>query len=462
MKKWFMSKKRYLGCVTLMLMGVTLAACGSAGENGSNDISNEDDKTEIKITWRDTGEHDKLRKFLQDEFIPNFEKENEDIKIVLSPITASEGDYFSKVALSMQSESTAPDVIAEDSFMLNSDANAGYLTPLDDYVNDWEEWSQYTENLKAGSIGQDGKLYAIPGTSDSRGLWYNKNVFQKAGLPTEWQPKNWEEILEAAEKIKQTQPDVIPFGMSVAKANGESVSMQTFEMLLYGTQDTLFDTDTRKWNVNTPGILSSLEFIDEVYNKRKLGPSLSIAINSNYGSVMMQDKFPNDQAGIILDGFWNTGNWSADGVTPVENMTERFGFAAMPTENGEEPGSTTMSGGWTWAIPAKAKNKDLSWKVLQGLGGKVEQAQRAIAEGNLTVRDDSATLPEYVELPFIKEATSFLQNAHFRPADDKYPNVSVEIQNMVESVATGTKSPDEAAKDYAKNVTRIVGEENIN
>ncbi|MHC5268753.1 extracellular solute-binding protein [Enterococcus sp. LJL98] len=447
-----------MGLTTSVLVGLSLVACGDSNKGES---ASKDGKTEIKITWRDTGEHDNLRKFLDEEFIPKFETENEDIKIVLSPITASEGDYFSKVALSMQSENTAPDIVAEDSFMLNSDANAGYLTPLDDYLKDWDEWSKYTENIKVGSTGQDGKVYAIPGTSDSRGLWYNKNVFEKAGLSSDWQPNNWAEIIEAAEKIKESQPDVIPFGMGVAKANGESVSMQTFEMLLYGTKDTLFDSDTRKWNVNTPGILSSLEFIDEIYNQKKLGPSLSVAINSNYGSVMMQDKFPNDQAGIILDGFWNTGNWNEGGAVPVDNMTERFGFAAMPTEDGSDPGSTTMSGGWTWAIPAKAKNKDASWKVMQSLGGKEEQAKRAMAEGNLTVRDDSAEIPEYANSPFIKEATTFLQNAHFRPADDKYPNVSVEIQNMVEAVATGSKTPEQAAKDYAKNVTRIVGEENV-
>ncbi|KST44883.1 extracellular solute-binding protein [Enterococcus faecium] len=443
---------------SLLAVPFFIAGCG----NDSNDSSaQEDGKTEIKITWRNTGDHDKMQKFLEEEFIPNFEKENPDIKVIPAFITASEGDYFSKIALSMQSESTAPDIVAEDSFMLNSDANAGYLTPLDDYVKDWEDWSNYTENLKVGSTAQDGKLYAIPGTSDSRGIWYNKNVFKKAGLPEDWQPNNWTEIIEAAEKVKKTQPDVIPFGMGVAKANGESVSMQTFQMLLYGTQDQLFDSETRKWDVNSQGILDSLNFIDEIYNKKKLGPSLSIAINSNYGSVMFQEKFPKDEVAMLLDGFWNQGNWTESGATPVENMTERFGFAAMPTQNGEDPGSVTMSGGWTWAIPAKAKNKEASWRVLQALGGKEEQAKRAIAEGNLTVRDDSAELPEYKEQPFIEEATSFLKNAHFRPADDKYPNVSVEIQNMVEAVATGSKTPEQAAKDYADNVTRIVGEDNI-
>ena len=359
---------------SLLAVPFFIAGCG----NDSNDSSaQEDGKTEIKITWRNTGDHDKMQKFLEEEFIPNFEKENPDIKVIPASITASEGDYFSKIALSMQSESTAPDIVAEDSFMLNSDANAGYLTPLDDYVKDWEDWSNYTENLKVGSTAQDGKLYAIPGTSDSRGIWYNKNVFKKAGLPEDWQPNNWTEIIEAAEKVKKTQPDVIPFGMGVAKANGESVSMQTFQMLLYGTQDQLFDSETRKWDVNSQGILDSLNFIDEIYNKKKLGPSLSIAINSNYGSVMFQEKFPKDEVAMLLDGFWNQGNWTESGATPVENMTERFGFAAMPTQNGEDPGSVTMSGGWTWAIPAKAKNKEASWRVLQALGaGEASNCRR--------------------------------------------------------------------------------------
>ncbi len=453
-------KKSILVLLGLVSATALLVGCGG-GSKESDKAKKDSDVTEIKITWRNTGEHDKMNKFLTEEFIPKFEKENPDIKVVPSSITASEGDYFSKVALSMQSESTAPDVVAEDTFMLNSDANAGYLTPLDDYVSEWDEWDNYTENLKSGVMGQDGKLYAIPGTSDSRGLWYNKNVFKKAGLPEDWQPSNWEEIIEAAEKIKKNVPDVVPFAMGVAKANGESVSMQTFEMLLYGTKDTLFDTETRKWHVASEGIIDSLKFIDDIYNQKKLGPSLSIAMNSNYGSVMFQDKFPNDQAGIILDGFWSSGNWTETGATPVDNMTERFGFAAMPTQHGEEPKTTTMSGGWAWSIPAKAKNKEASWRVLQALGGKEEQAKRAIAEGNLTVRDDSATMKEYIEQPFIKEATDFLKNAHFRPADDKYPNVSIEIQSMVEAVATGSKTPEEAAKDYETNVTRIVGEDNI-
>lgn len=145
-------KRKALSLLSLLTLPMVLAACGNS--EGSSNGDGAEGKTEIKITWRNTGENDKMTQYLEETFIPQFEKENEDIKIVLSPITASEGDYFSKVALSMQSESTAPDVVAEDSFMLNSDANAGYLTNLDEYVADWDQWDKYTENLKAGEIGR--------------------------------------------------------------------------------------------------------------------------------------------------------------------------------------------------------------------------------------------------------------------------------------------------------------------
>lgn len=454
-----LKKKRGVlaGVLSLAMIAAVVAGCSSKSDEGAAG----DGKSEVKIAWRFSGENDITSKYLEQDFIPQFEQAHPDIKILLSPITASEGDYYSKIALSMQSADTTPDIIAEDTFMLNADANAGYLTELDDYVKDWPEWSKYTENLKAGSTAQDGKLYAIPGSSDSRGLWYNKNLLQKAGLSAEWQPKTWQDILDAAQKIKETSPNAIPLGLTVAKANGEAVSMQTFEMLLYGTNDSLYDSTTKKWNINTQGILDSLNFIDQVYNQQKLGPPLSVAINSNFGSVMFQDKFVKDEAGIILDGFWSSSNWKATGPAPVENMTERFGFAAMPTQNGQEPGTVTMSGGWTWAIPAKSKHKDAAWEVIKALGGEEQQAKRAIADGNLTVRQDSAENADYKAQPFIEQATAFLKNAHFRPADDKYPNVSVEIQNMVEAVATGGKTPEAAAEDYAKNVTRIVGEENV-
>lgn len=452
-----MEKIKKLAFILLISLFVLGACSSNGGETGSDRAS---DVTKIRITWRGSGEGqtDNIRRYLE-EFEREFENENPDIDIVLSPIIASEGDYFSKIALALQSPETAPDIVSEDTFMLSADANAGYLKNLDDYVANWDEWDNFIENIKEGVLGQDGSVYGIPTTTDSRGLWYNKEVFEKAGLPLDWQPQSWDDIIAAAKQIKENVPDVVPFAMNVATVNGEATSMQTFEMLLYGTGETLYDDETQKWNVNGQGLVDSLKFVDAIMNNG-LGPSLSIALSANYGSVMMQDLLPNGGVGIVLDGSWNIGNYLEGGAAPLNDPEATLGFALMPTQNGQEPGTITMSGGWSWAIPAKSQNHDVAWKVIQAMSTKESQARRAYLEGTLTVREDSAEDPDYANRPFIGLATKALENARFRPKHDLYPKVSIEIQKAVEAVASGSLTPEEAAEAYKNAVIDIVGEEN--
>lgn len=334
------------------------------------------------------------------------------------------------------------------------------MTDLGPYVKNWSDWKNFTAALKKGSQGSDGKQYGIPGTTDARGIWTNLAVTKKAGLSSTWTPKNWDDILSASKKIKKSDPNAIPFAMGVSTTNGESVAMQTFEMLLYGTGETLYNESTKKWNINSQGILDSLNFVNTIYNKDKTGPSLSVAMNSNYGSTIMQDKFPKNQAGMVLDGSWASGNWTADGNTPVANMASKFAFNLMPTQKGTEPGYLTMAGGWTWSIPAKSKNRKAAMTVLKAMNTKKLAVKRAVQEGTLTVRDDAAKDPAYLKKPFIKEASVALKNAYFRPKNDLYPKVSVAIQKMVEDVASAQKTPQQAAAKYASDVKGIVGAKN--
>lgn len=450
-----MNNKRLLTMITLT-SALVLGACSS---NEEADPGAEGERTSVSIAWRGQGETDNVERYLEN-FKEEFESDNSDIEIVLEPITASEGDYFSKIALTMQSEDTTPDIVNEDSFILPADANAGLLKSLDDYVEDWDDWDNFTESLKESGKGENGSIYGIPGTTDSRGIWYNKEVFKNAGLPEDWKAENWEDVLKAAESIKESDPEVIPFAMNVAKANGEAVAMQTFEMLLYGTDETLYDSDTKKWNVNGEGLKDSYKFIDEIMNQRDLGPDLSVAISSNFGSVINQDLLPNGGLGMSLDGNWNIGNYSEGGAVPLDNIEEVLGFTPFPTQDGAEPGLVTMAGGWTWAIPEKAKNPDASWKVIQAMSAKDSQIERSTREGTLTVRDDSAEDVTYLERPLIEPATDALENAYLRPKNDLYPNVSIIIQDTVEGVATGAMTPDEAAETYKTEVIDIVGEDN--
>ncbi|MGZ4160761.1 MAG: extracellular solute-binding protein, partial [Neobacillus sp.] len=212
-----MKMKMYqkIAAVSLITSSILLiSACSNQSASSTNSK-----KQEIKITFRSGGGTNKgFTDWLKQDIIPEFKKTHPNADIKLAPLNVSEGDYFAKIALMLKSKNTAPDLVTEDTFMVNSDASAGYLESLDDKVKSWDDWSNFTENVKKGVIAQDGKVYGVPFNTDSRGLWYNKDLFKKAALPVPWEPKTWDDILQAAKTIKEkSASDVIPIWMNSGK-----------------------------------------------------------------------------------------------------------------------------------------------------------------------------------------------------------------------------------------------------
>ncbi|WP_277678064.1 extracellular solute-binding protein [Gracilibacillus dipsosauri] len=458
-------KKVLLAGLLILLILFTAACSNSDSDTGSTDKENDPKKAknnELTITFRSGGSTNQgLINWLNDMVIPKFNEENPEVNVQLSPLEVSEGDYFAKVALLLQSEDTAPDIVTEDTFMVNSDASAGYLEALDDRIESWDGWDKVTDTVKKGVIAEDGNIYGVPYNTDTRGLWYNKELLADAGVSVPWEPKNWDDIINAAKAVKETfGDDVVPMWMNSGKATGEATSMQTFEMLLYGTDDPLYDYEEEKWIVKSDGLVDAFKFIDTIYEEG-LGPNLSQVLNGQGSSIAYQQLMPEGKLAIGLDGMWQTGNWHENGSAPWPEFEDKLGFAAMPTQDGNDPGTTSMSGGWALSIPAKSDNKDLAWEFIKMASTPEMNLELQLNDRNISPYKEVAENPKYQELPFFEEATSFLENTNFRPAVDKYPNVSTVIQSLVEQVVTDAISPEEAAEQYKIQVTEIVGADKI-
>lgn len=430
-----------------------------AGDTNGEAVKTE--KSVITVSFRDDGrgENSSLWKWLQTAY-DSFDKKDSCI-LDIAPITACEGDYFAKIALMLQSEKTAPDLVAEDTFQIATDVEAGYLTPLDDYLASYPDWTNgsYHDSLKKSVIGVDNKVYGVPYNTDTRGLWYNKEIFKKAGLPEVWRPKTWNDILFACQIIKEKVPDVVPFWCNSAVATGEATSMQTYEMLLYGTGEGLLDEVTGKWIISSQGILDSLTFLDYIY-KNSFGPPLSKVLNGQASNISAREYLPQGKLGISLDGSWIIGNYLETGACPWQSYSDVLGFAPMPTQKGDGNGSITMAGGWAWSIPSKSDNKDITMEFIKHLMDPSVYVDAIVAMGSIGARTDIVNNKKYSTTPFINTATEYLKVALFRPKNSKYSAVSSHIQTMVESVVSGT-SPADAMATYGVDVTRTVGEDNV-
>ncbi|MEV5804702.1 extracellular solute-binding protein [Streptomyces parvulus] len=436
---------RFTALFTLTaLTSTALAACGSG--SGS-------DPDTVKVSFKQSTDNSiKVMDTYLAGIKKQFEKANPGKKVELVPIKAPDAEYYTKLQQMLRSPKTAPDLVYEDTFLINSDITSGYLKPLDPYLEKWKDWDQFIDTSKAATEGEDGKTYGVPDGTDTRGLWFSKDVFAKAGLPANWQPKTWDEVLDAARAIKEKVPGVTPLNVYTGKPAGEAATMQGFQMLLYGTNDgasdPMYDKDTKKWITAGKGFEDSLAFVESVY-KEKLGPEVSDALDPNFGTKVRGELLPQGKLGIALDGSWLPQDWLEGSGHEWPEWSKELGLAAMPTQHGQAPGRVSMSGGWAWSVPAKAANPDLAFEFVKTMQTKANAQKWYVANSGIAVREDVADDPAYTAAqPGIKFFTDLVESTHYRPAYPAYPKVSVAVQEAMEGVTTGDLSVEEAARGY--------------
>ncbi|MEU0212237.1 extracellular solute-binding protein [Streptomyces canus] len=421
------------------LAASALTACGGSGS----------DPDTVKVSFKQSTDNSI---HVMDDYLADikkqFEKANPGKKVELVPIKAPDSEYYTKLQQMLRSAKTAPDLVYEDTFLINSDITSGYLKPLDAYLAKWPDWNRFIDTAKAAAKAEDGKTYGVPDGTDTRGLWYDKGIFAKAGLPADWQPKTWEEVLDAARTIKRRVPDVTPLNVYTGKPAGEAAAMQGFEMLLYGTEDRLYDDAAKKWIAGSQGFEDALSFVETVY-REKLGPDVSTALDPNIQTIVRGDLLPKGKLGINLDGSWLPQDWLPGSGHEWPQWSSKLGLAYMPTQHGQAPGKVSMSGGWTWAVPAKAANPDLAFDFIRTMQTKANAQKWYVANSGISVREDVAADPAYAKAqPGIKFFTDLVASTHYRPAYPAYPKVSTAIQEAMEGVTTGDTSVEEAARNY--------------
>ncbi|WP_460361509.1 extracellular solute-binding protein [Actinotalea caeni] len=439
---------RFVGGAAIAL---PLGACAAGGG---------DDKR-LRIAYQQFGSGTVMETYLTS-VIQQFSQSRPDVVVELVPIVAAEHDYFTKNELMMSSERTAPDIVYEDTFILQADVEAGYLRPITDLVEGWETWEQIFEPGREAVTADDGEIYAVPTHTDTRALWYHAGLFEEAGIELPWQPRTWEELLETLRELRSALgEDVIPFNIFSGKPQGEKASMQGFEMLLYGTEDGLYDEESGRWQIGSKGFRDSLELLRTVFEEG-LAPRISDALDPNLSETVYSTWLPEGRLAVNLDGSWISQNWIEGAPAEWPEWPDVMQLATMPTQEGQDPGFVTLAGGWSWALPRLSRRTDLAWELVQQMLDVENMVAIALADNQIAIREDVATHEDYVDYsPSVGFFTDLVPHATYRPAYAPYPQVSAAIQAAMETVMTGQGTVEEAQATYDEDVVAIVGEDAV-
>ncbi|TDN63784.1 carbohydrate ABC transporter substrate-binding protein (CUT1 family) [Paraburkholderia sp. BL10I2N1] len=290
--------------------------------------------------------------------IDDFKKAHPDIDVKVSFV--DEEAY--KVQLPGWLSTVAPDVVNwHDGERMAYYARRGLL---EDLTNDWNRnnWnSMYASTKEASSY--NGKQYAAPTVYYAWGMFYRKDLFEKAGITSE--PKTWDEFLEASKKLKAA--GITPVAVAGRDAWTLAgwfdyldlrINGNAFHQKLMAGEVPYTDPRVKKVYTTWKQLIDDKVFIDN---------SLSYDLDAAQ-PFLFQGK-----AAMMLMGTFITGGFPAD-VKP------KMGFFQFPIIDPKVP---TAEDGPVESlhIPSKAKNKadahtflafmetpEISAKLAQGLG----------------------------------------------------------------------------------------------
>lgn len=416
------------------------------------------------------GKNDAEASWIQNWVIPRFTKAEKakgvDITVNFQPNGVDDQQYLTKISLAMRS-GTGADITAVDGIWVGELADAGSIKPLDDVVgkatvDTWSGWSEIKKSVQQITT-YDGQSYGIPDGTDGRVLFYNKKLFEQAGISVPWQPTSWHDIIAAGNKLKALS-GVTPLQINAGTAMGEATTMQGVLPLLAGTGTELFNSQTNKWLGGGSGLEAVLNFYSKIYGSDKLGnPVLQQETSGRQNSF---NEFADGKIGILMesDYLWRSVLNPQTGIAPMADRNSAVGWALIPAE---KPGSglggkdfVSLSGGSGWVISPKTKYPQQAWDLLTFMSSKDALLARLKAQPQISARDDvnKELLSSDPLLTFI--ADKVLPVTMYRPSEAAYTQVSTALQEATAAIVSG-QSVSQAMQTYRSALVAAVGSSHV-
>lgn len=309
--------------------------------------------TVIRVAnWGGAGDDSDYHRLVR-ELYAEFEAQNPGIKIQVEGIPGSQ-EYVSKILLSHVARS-APDVITLDASSSAAFIENGVLMDLAPFATEDPEFDIDDFYPNVVDIARRGeKIYAIPGDFTPMVVYYNKALFDDAGVLYPKPGWNRQEFLETAKRLTRNgrygfvltswMPGWIMWlwnaGGDVVRQEGASV-----EVIL-----------------DSPQNIETIRFLSDLVLKHKVAPSLSAT------AAQGVDPFANGQAAMQISGHWSLVSLAASDKIDIG----RLGIAPMPTEIGS---SQTVMYEAGFAIGRYCKNPEAAWKFIKFMTSRSVQAR---------------------------------------------------------------------------------------
>ena len=370
-----MKKKVLSVLMSVAMMSTLLAGCGNSAdsadapaadssESGDNAAATSSDGAE-EITWMfwdDLNATEDLISLGYKDVIDRFNKDYEG-KYHVTPITTNLEEYYTKLNALVASNETPDCFIVSPGPNLDVYVEPGVAADLTDDLKA-DGWLD-TFNGGEGAFSQqtyDGKIYAVPLNIAAACVFYNTEMFEKAGIST--MPTDWDGFIDACDKLQAA--GYTPLSISAGTAWCLSM-LAGYLCDAEGVDLDAIDAGTAHWtDANVVAAANKMLELSKYFQPTAAGDTNDVATANFY----------NEEAAMLIQGSWAIAQ--INGSNP--DFEDKCGVFAFPGTNGR-----VIAKSDSLAMSANTEHKDAVLAFMKYFTDDTAQKYTAEVGGKIPV-----------------------------------------------------------------------------
>jgi multiple sugar transport system substrate-binding protein len=348
------------------------------------------------------------------------------VKIEAIPIN----NYYDKAVAAILGGSP-PDVLDLDAFMIASAAGKNLLQPWDEFIKGLDVADFAPAIWSAGVL--NGKVYAIPNRGSAGVVYYNKTMFDRAGVAYPTEDWNYDTMLDMAKRITIPGKE---YGVGIAAALSDPANVMTaYAPMVWAFGGDFLDKDNKTAVINKPEGVKATTYWTELYTRHKVAPEGTLNYTVTKDIVPL---FMNNTVAMLYSASQNIAQFNAE-------PRLKWGLQIPP-------GKATGGGGWSFTVPvgapqSKAARDFVMWFVEPNNLSRLQIREPA--------RISATTSPPWNSEEF-KVVFKAAKYSHILPPIPQWAEIQTMMITELQKALQQTKTPQAAANDMATQANAIL------
>lgn len=324
------------GMAVAVCLALVAAGCG----DDDDDTAEGSGDGEVTITWWHNANTDPGQSFWQD-VADEFSEEHPNVRFEVVPMQNEE--FLTEIPIALQSDDP-PDLFQQwGGGQMREQVEAGKLMDITDDVASWiDELGQ-----AAAGWQTDGQQYGLPYTMGVVGFWYNKDLFEQAGIDEP--PATWDELFDVIDALKAA--DITPIALGGQDRWPDAFYWDYLALRLCSQE--VMEQSAIDFTFDDPCWVEAGEELQRLIDAEPFQEGF-LATPAQQGAGSSAGLIGNGRAAMELQGHWNIDvmNGLSESGEGIGDALDWFPFPELPDGAGDP--ESMLGGGDGFSCSAEA------------------------------------------------------------------------------------------------------------